>query len=107
MRLLGLDPQQVRTVLQRGDAVEHAAIFARAGTELVEVAGKPLRTHHLAVAVDDDIAVPGVGGRHFLAIQEAVVLIAEVAGLVADSDLLRETGTERVGAGHDDAVFYA
>src|SRR3984885_1918538 len=107
IRLLGLDPQQVGTVLQRSDAVEHAAIFSGAGTELIEVAGEPLRTHHLAVAVDDDIAIPGVGGRHFLAIQEAVVLIAEVAGLVADGDLLRETGAERVGAGHDDAVFDA
>ncbi len=99
--------KQVGAVLQRGDAVEHAAIFARAGAELVEVAGKPLRTHHLAVAVDDDIAIPGVGGGHFLAIQEAVVLIADVAGLVADGDLLREAGAERVGAGHDDAVFDA
>jgi hypothetical protein len=43
--------------------------------------------------------------RDFLAIQEAVVLIAEVAGLVAHGDLLRETGTQRVGAGHDDPVF--
>ena len=48
-----------------------------------------------------------LAARHFLAIQEAVVLIAEVAGLVADSDLLREAGTQRVGAGHDDAVFDA
>ena len=69
--------------------------------------GKPLRTQHLAVAVDDDVAVPGVVGRHFLAIQEAVVLIADVARLVADGDLLREAGAERVGAGHDDAVFDA
>src|SRR6195256_4636991 len=107
MRLLGLDPQQVGAVLQRGDAVEHATIFAGAGTELIKVAGKPLRTHHLAVPVDDDIAIPGVGGCHFLAIQEAVVQIAEVAGLVADGDLLRQTGAERVGAGHDDAVFDA
>ena len=48
-----------------------------------------------------------LAARHFLAIQEAVVLIAEVAGLVADGDLLRETGAQRVGAGHDDAVFDA
>ena len=107
MRLLGLDPQQVGAVLQRGDAVEHAAVFAGAGTELIEVAGKPLRTHHLAVLVDDDVAIPGVGGSHFFAVQEAVVLIAEVAGLVAHGDLLRQAGTQRVGAGHDDAVFDA
>ena len=43
----------------------------------------------------------------FLAIQEAVVLVADVAGLVADGDLLRQAGAERVGAGHDDAVFDA
>lgn len=107
MRLLGLDPQQVGAVLQRSDAVEHAAVFAGTSTELIEVAGKPLRTHHLAVAVDNDVAIPGVGGCHFLAIQEAVVLITEVARLVAHGDLLCEAGAERVGAGHDDAVFDA
>ncbi len=107
MRLLGLDPQQVGAVLQRGDAVEHAAVFAGAGAELIEIAGQPLRAHHLAVAVDDDVAASGILGRHFFAIQEAVVLVAEIARLVADSNLLREAGAERVGAGHDHAVFHA
>src|SRR6201995_3644719 len=91
MRLLGLDPQQVRAVLQRGDAVEHTAILTGAGPELIEVAGQALRTHHLAVLVDDDVAVPCVRGRHFLAIEEVVVLVADVTGLVADGNLLSET----------------
>ncbi len=59
------------------------------------------------MTVDDDVAIPGIFGRHFLAIEEAVVLVADIAGLVAHGDLLREAGAERVGAGHDDAVFDA
>ena len=43
----------------------------------------------------------------FLAVEEAVVLVAEVARLVADGDLLRQAGAERVGAGDDDAVVDA
>ena len=43
----------------------------------------------------------------FLAVEEAVVLVADVARLVADGDLLRQAGAERVGAGDDDAVFDA
>ena len=46
-------------------------------------------------------------GRHLLAVEEAVVLVAEVARLVAHGDLLRQAGAERVGAGDDDAVFDA
>ena len=37
--LFGLDPQQVGTVLQAGDAVQHYAIFPRARLELVETRG--------------------------------------------------------------------
>ncbi len=37
--LFGLDPQQVGTVLQAGDAVQHHAIFPRARLELVETRG--------------------------------------------------------------------
>ena len=46
-------------------------------------------------------------GDDFLAVQEAVVLIADVARFVAHGDLLRETGAQRVGTGHDHAVFDA
>ena len=43
----------------------------------------------------------------FLAVEEAVVLVADVARLVADGDLLGQAGAERVGAGDDDAVVDA
>ena len=61
----------------------------------------------MPLLVDDDVTVPDVRRRHFLAIQEAVVLVAEITGLVAHGDLLRKAGAERVGAGHDDTVFDA
>ncbi len=57
VRLLGLNPEQVGTVLQRGDAVEHAAILAGSLAELEEVAGETLRAKQLAVALYDHIAV--------------------------------------------------
>ena len=63
MRLFGLDPQQVGAVLQRGDAVEHAAVFAGAGAELEQVARQALGPQQLAVALDDDVAVVQRVGR--------------------------------------------
>ncbi len=44
---------------------------------------------------------------HVLAIQEAVVLVADIAGRCAVGDLLRQAGAERIGAGDDDAVIDA
>ena len=94
-------------MLQRGDAVENAAIDAGAGAELIQVTRQTLRTQQLAVAADDHVAIADLGRVNFVAIEEAVVLVAEIAWLVADGDLLREACAERVGAGHDDAVVDA
>src|SRR3546814_3904630 len=57
MRLFRLDPQQVRAILERGDAIEHATVLTRPFAELIEVRRQPLRPHQLAVAVDDDVTV--------------------------------------------------
>src|SRR5690606_32813263 len=48
VRLLGLDPQQVSAVLQAGDAVQYAAVFAGASAELEQVGRQTLRTQQLA-----------------------------------------------------------
>ena len=48
-----------------------------------------------------------VGRRDLLAVEEAVVLVADVARLVAEGDLLGQAGAQRVGAGDDDAVVDA
>ena len=47
VRLFGLDPKQVRAVLQRGDRVEDAAVRAGAFAELEEVRAQALRTQAL------------------------------------------------------------
>jgi hypothetical protein len=56
---------------------------------------------------EDDVAV--LRGRRvdLLAIEIRVILIAEIARLLADCDLLGETGPERVRARDDDAVLDA
>ena len=105
VRLFGFDPQQVRAVLKAGDAVQHAAVLAGSRTELEEVAGQALGLEQLAVAADQDVAVADFG--HFLAIEEAVVLVADVAGFAGEGDLLGQAGAERVGAGDDDPVVNA
>ncbi len=88
MGLFGLDPQQVGTVLQAGDAVQDAAVLAGAGAELEQVGGQAFGPQQLAVAVDDDVAVRQLIRRDLLAVQEAVVLVAQVARRVRDGDLL-------------------
>ena len=50
-----------------------------------------------------DLAVVVVGGIHFVAIEEAVVLVAQVAGFLRIGDRLGQAGAEAVGARHDDA----
>ena len=107
VRLLGFDPQQVGAVLQAGDAVEHAAVFAGAGAELEQVARQALGTQQLAAAIDENVAVLGGGRRYFFAVQEAVVLIAEIADLAGVGDLLGQASAQGVGARDDDAVIDA
>ncbi len=104
VRLLGLDPQQVGAVLQRGDAVEHAAVLAGAGAELEEVDGR--RFGRISLPLRLMMTSPFWRCRRvdFLAVEEAVVLVAQVARLVADGDLLGQARAQRVGAGDDDAV---
>ena len=107
VRLLGFDPQQVGTVLQAGDAVQYAARFAGASTELEQVGRQALGTQQLAAAVDHDVAVAQVGSGHFFAIEEAVVQVAQVARLVGHGDLLGQAGTQGVGTRNDHAVVDA
>src|SRR5690606_27604753 len=59
--LLGFDPQQVGAVLQRSDAVQNHAVFARAGTEAEQTGRQTLRLQQLAVGLHDDVAVGDVG----------------------------------------------
>ena len=107
MRFFRFDPQQVGAVLQRGDAVEHATLFAGTGAELEQVARQAFRTQQLAFALDDDVAIAQRVGRHFFAVEEGVVLVAQVAWRIGDGDLFRQAGAQRVGAGDDDAVVHA
>src|SRR3546814_961353 len=86
------------------DAIHDAAILAGSGTELIEVRGQALRTHQLAVPVDQH--VPGVARTlDLFAVEEAVILVAQVAGFLRHGDLLGKAGTEAIGARHDDAVL--
>jgi hypothetical protein len=73
--------------------------------ELEKVRRQALRAHQLAVAGDEDVAVADLGD--FLAIEEAVVLVGDVAGFAGEGDLLGQAGAERVGAGNDHAVLDA
>src|SRR5690606_14240783 len=107
VRLLGFDPQQIGAVLQAGDAVQYAAVFAGARAELEQVGRQALRTQELATAVDHDVAVAQVGGGNFFAIQEGVVLVAQVARLFGHGDLLGQAGTQGVGTSNDHAVVDA
>src|SRR5690606_35606817 len=104
VRLLGLDPQQVGTVLQRSDAVQDAACFASASAELEQVGRQTLGTQQLAFTIQNHVAVVQIGRGHFFAIQEGVVLVAQVASGVGDSDLLGQASTQGVGTRNDHAV---
>src|SRR3546814_14062015 len=104
VRLFGLDPDQVGAVLKAGDAVKNAAILAGSGTKLIEVRGQTLRPQQLAIPVDEHIT--GIAcARHLFAIEEGVILVAEVARFAGEGDLLGEPRAEAVGAGDDDAVL--
>ena len=106
VRLFGLDPDQVGTVLQAGDAVENAAILAGSGAELIEVGGQALGSQQLAVTVDQHVA--GVArARHLFAIEEGVILVAQVARFAGEGDLLGQARAQAVGARDDDAVLDA
>ena len=107
VRLLGFDPQHVGAVLQRGDAVQYAACFTGASAELEQVGRQALRTQQLATAVQNHVAVVQVGSGNFFAIQEGVVLVAQVARLVGNSDLLGQASTQGVGTSNDHAVVDA
>lgn len=101
------DPEQVGAVLQRGDAVQDAAIFAGALAELEQVGSQALRTQQLAFALDHDVAVAQLGLGDFFAIQEGVVQVAQVARLVGHGDLLGQAGAQGVGTGDDHAIVHA
>ncbi len=99
--------KQVRAVIERRDAIHHAAVRASAFAELVEVGRQALRAHQLAVALQHDIVRLHRVDRNFLAIQERIVTVAEVAFFFRVGDLLRQARAERIRAGDDDAVFHA
>src|SRR5690606_28590953 len=104
VRLLGFDPQQVGAVLQAGDAVQYAAVFAGAGAELEQVGRQARRTQQFAFALDHDVAVTQFGFGDFFAVQEAVVQVAQVARFVGHGDLLGQAGTQGVGTSNDYTV---
>ena len=79
MRLFRFDPDEVRAILKRGDAIQYAAIFASAGAELEQIGRQALWTQQLSVAVQNDIAILGRGGVNFFTIKEAIVQVAQVA----------------------------
>ena len=107
VRLLGLDPDQVGAVLQRGDAVQHAAVLAGALAELEQARLEALGPQQVAVALEHHVAVLHLVVGDVLAVEEGVVQVADVARLVGDRDLLGQAGAERVGARDDDAVVDA
>ena len=107
MRFFRFNPQQVGAVLQRGDAIEHATLFAGTGAELEQVAWQAFWTQQLAFALEDDVAIAQRIGRHFFAVEEGVVLVAQVAWFIRDGDLLGQAGAQGVRAGDDDAVVHA
>ena len=107
MRLLGFDPQQIGAVLQRSDAVQYAARFTGASTELEQVGRQTLGTQQLAFTLDHNVAVAQSVFGDFFAIQEGVVQVAQVARLFGHGDLLGQAGAQRVGTCDDHAVVDA
>src|SRR5690606_38845925 len=108
VRLLGFDPQQVGAVLQAGDAVQNHAVFASARLEAEQAGGQTLGLEQLALGLDDHVAVFDVGGGvDVLTVQEAVVLVAQVARLIGDGEVLGQAGAQGVGTGNDHAVVNA
>src|SRR5690606_28413571 len=108
VRLLGFDPQQVGTVLQAGDTVEDNTVDTGAFAEAEQARGQALRLEQLAVCLDNHVAVLDVvSAVDVLTVQERVVLVAQVARLVGDRDLLGQASAEAVGTGNDHAVVNA
>src|SRR5690606_26888745 len=106
--LLGFDPQQVGTVLQGSDAVQNHAVHASAFTELEQAGGQTLGLEQLAVGLDDNVTVLDVvSAGDVVTIDEAVVLVAQVARLVGHGALLGQTGAQGVGTGNDNTVVHA
>src|SRR5690606_16706394 len=106
--LLGFDPQQVGTVLQGSDAVQNHAINTSAFTELEQAGRQTLGLEQLAVGLDDDVTVLDVvSAGDVVTIDEAVVLIAQVARLVGHGDLLGQACAKGVGTGNNHTVVNA
>ena len=104
MGLFRFDPNQIGTILQAGNAIQNAAVFASARTELEQVGRQALGTQQLSVAVEDNVAIARRCRIDFLAIEEAVILVAKIACFLRNRDLLSQASAERVGARHDDAI---
>ena len=108
VRLLGLDPQQVGAVLQRGDAVEHAAVLAGAGAELEQVAtagasGRSSLPSRLIMTSPFFRSAGAISSQS----RKLLYWSPRSPGVVADGDLLGQAGAQGVGAGDDDAVVDA
>ena len=107
MRLLGFDPQQVGTVLQAGDTVEDNTVDTAAFFEAEQTRSQTLRLEQFAVGLDDHVAVLDVvSAGDVVAVEEAVVLVAQVARFVGHSDLLGQASAQRVGTGNDYTVVH-
>src|SRR5690606_2814255 len=103
--LLGFDPQQVGTVLQAGDTVQNHTVFASAFFELAQTGRQTLGLEQLALSLDHNVAVCDVVCRlDVLAVQEAVVQVAQIARLFGHSDLLGQTSAQGVSTCNDYTV---
>ena len=108
MRLLGFDPQEISTVLQRGDAVEYHPILSRALAELEQTGCQTRRLQQLAVGLNHHVTIGNViSAVDVIAIEEPVVEITQITRLLRYRNLLGKACAERVGARHDNAVFHA
>ena len=82
VRLFGFDPEQIRAMLEAGDAVEDDAVEAGVFLERVQAIVQTLRLTDLAALVDGDVAVVQlVQVVHLFRVQELAVLIAQIARL--------------------------
>ena len=106
MRTLGFNPQQVGAVLQRRNAIEHAAVFARAVFKRIKTIGQ---THRLiGFAALRDHLVTLLNARqvgYFLQLQEGIILVGQVTRFLRHRNFLRQTGTEAVRARHNHPII--
>jgi len=93
--------------LQRSDAVENATVFTGAFAELEQVGWQALGAHQLAITRNQYIAMAKVRWIDFVAIEERIVLVCNVASFAGICDLLGQASAERVGAGNDHAIINA